>query len=166
MSISLPFTFADEEARAGDVEARALLTPQRATEQAAGFDLVAANPQPISLDPGVRALVPTGVALAIPPGYEGSIRSRSGLALRHGVTCLNSPGTIDADYRGELQVLLVNLGQAPFEVRRGMRIAQLVISPVLAPALRVVEELPATARGLGGFGSTGVETPLSNPYEV
>src|SRR4051794_8375243 len=116
--------FVDEKAKAGDESARALLTPKRATEGAAGLDLAAAAAAVLA--PGARALVPTGVALAIPRGFEGQVRPRSGLALKHGVTCLNAPGTIDADYRGEVKVLLVNHGQEPFAVERGMRIAQLV----------------------------------------
>lgn len=151
----LPFTFVDEAARRGDAEARELLTPRRATAGAAGYDLVAANPEPISLLPGRRAKIPTGVALAIPPGYEGSVRPRSGLALKHGVTCLNAPGTIDSDYRGEVGVILINLGEEPFEVRRGMRVAQLVIGPVATPSFVEVDALPGTDRGSGGFGSTG-----------
>jgi dUTP pyrophosphatase len=102
-----------------------------------------------------RAAIPTGVALSLPPGVEGQVRPRSGLAVRHGVTCLNSPGTIDADYRGEVQVILANLGDAPFLVRRGDRIAQIVFSPVLSARLSVVPELDGTARGTGGFGHTG-----------
>lgn len=156
MSFDLSFAFVDEAARAGDEEARRLLTPARATEGAAGYDLVAANREPIALLPGQRAKIPTGIALAIPPGYEGSVRPRSGLALKHGVTCLNAPGTIDSDYRGEVGVILINLGQEPFEVHRGTRVAQLLISPVATPALRAVEALPDTPRGAGGFGSTGL----------
>jgi dUTP pyrophosphatase len=122
---------------------------------AAGLDLAAALDQPLILAPGARALVPTGLAVAIPVGHEGQVRPRSGLALRHGVTCLNSPGTIDADYRGEVQVLLINHGQEPFTVESGERIAQLVISPVAQARVVLVEELDATERGSGGFGSTG-----------
>ena len=127
------------------------------TAQAAGIDLVAAVGAyaPLSLRKGERVLVPTGLAIALPPGFEAQVRPRSGLALKHGITVLNSPGTIDADYRGELQVILINLGQADFEVRRGERIAQLVIAPVVQAALVEVETLEETARGDGGFGSTG-----------
>jgi len=111
--------------------------------------------EPITIAPGARALVPTGWAVAIPTGFEGQVRPRSGLALRHGITVLNAPGTIDADYRGELAVLLINHGDDPFVVRRGDRIAQLLICPVARAELREVEALDATARGSGGYGSTG-----------
>lgn len=131
--------------------------PSPATAGSAGLDLVAALPEeaPLLLMPGARALVPTGVALALPPGSEGQIRPRSGLALHHGVTVLNAPGTIDADYRGEVFVLLVNLGAEPFALRRGMRVAQLVVATVASAAFEEVAQLPATGRALGGFGSTG-----------
>jgi dUTP pyrophosphatase len=129
--------------------------PAYQTDHAAGLDLRAAVESAVTLLPGGRALIPTGLALAIPPGFEGQVRPRSGLALRHGLTCLNTPGTIDADYRGEVQVLLINLGQAPCTVRRGDRIAQLVIAPVTRAALTVVRELPESERGTGGFGHTG-----------
>jgi dUTP pyrophosphatase len=131
--------------------------PAYETEHAAGMDLRAAVPEeaPIILRPGDRHAVPTGLCLAIPPGFEGQVRPRSGLALRHGVTCLNSPGTVDADYRGEVKVILVNHGPENFVVRRGERIAQLLISPVVQAAWREVDSLEATARGEGGFGSTG-----------
>ena len=124
---------------------------------AAGADLAAAvaEGESLSIPPEGRMLVPTGFALAIPAGYEGQVRPRSGLAAKHGVTVLNAPGTIDADYRGEVQVLLVNHGERPFAVIRGMRIAQLVIAPVTAAAFAEVESLPDTTRGAGGFGSTG-----------
>jgi dUTP pyrophosphatase len=124
---------------------------------AAGFDLHAAvaADAPVVIAPGAFAAIPTGLALALPPGTEGQVRPRSGLAARHGVTVLNAPGTIDADYRGEVQVLLVNHGRAPFAVRRGERIAQLVVAPVTRASLREVVALDATARGAGGFGSTG-----------
>lgn len=147
--------FVDEAARSGDREARELLLPRRQTEGAAGLDLVAANLEPMLLPPGGRALVPTGVALAIPHGFEGQVRPRSGLAWKHGVTCLNSPGTIDSDYRGEVKVILANTGAEPFTVSRGMRIAQLIIAPVATPGLEVVADLPGTERQAGGFGSTG-----------
>lgn len=131
--------------------------PRRQTEGAAGADLVAALApgETLTLAPGARALVPCGFALALPAGYEGQVRPRSGLALRHGVTVLNAPGTIDADYRGEVQVILVNLGDAPFAIRRGDRIAQLVVAPVSAPRFSLTEALDDTERGTGGFGSTG-----------
>jgi dUTP pyrophosphatase len=124
---------------------------------AAGLDLVAAVPAdaPVVLAPGDRALIPTGIALALPPGTEGQVRPRSGLAARHGVTVLNSPGTIDADYRGEIQVILVNLGRNSFTIERGARIAQLVISPTMQATLCEVANLDETTRGPGGFGSTG-----------
>ena len=125
---------------------------------AAGFDLLAAVPAeaPLLIPPTGRATVPTGFALALPEGAEAQVRPRSGLAARHGVTVLNSPGTIDADYRGEVLVVLANFGDAPFLVERGARIAQLVIAPVLRPALREVAALDSTSRGSGGFGSTGI----------
>jgi dUTP pyrophosphatase len=129
--------------------------PRYQTEGAAGMDLAAAITEPVVLAPGARALVPTGWAVAIPPGYEGQVRPRSGLALRYGVTVLNAPGTIDADYRGEIQVLLVNHGSEPFRVAPGDRIAQLVIAPLANATLVVVNTLDDTARGAGGYGSTG-----------
>lgn len=134
---------------------RDLPLPAYATAGAAGCDLHAAVEAPLEIPPGGRALVPTGIAIALPEGAEAQVRPRSGLALRHGVTCLNSPGTIDADYRGEVGVILANLGDAPFVVARGMRIAQLVVAPVARVAWDEVAELPATLRGAGGFGSTG-----------
>lgn len=130
--------------------------PARASEHAAGFDLRAAVDAPLTLAPGERALVPTGISVAIPPGYEGQIRPRSGLAIRNGIALVNAPGTIDADYRGEVQVIAINLGAEAFTIARGDRIAQLVIGPVLEVALEAVEELGETVRGSGGFGSTGV----------
>lgn len=131
--------------------------PQYQTVHAAGLDLLAAVPAdaPVTLAPGARAMVPTGVALALPPGHEGQIRPRSGLAAHHGVTVLNAPGTIDADYRGELQVILINLGSEPFQVRRGMRIAQIVVAPVQHARLVESESLDTTTRATGGLGSTG-----------
>ncbi|MFT3773031.1 MAG: dUTP diphosphatase [Minicystis sp.] len=141
--------------RIARVGAADLPVPSYQTEGAAGLDLPAAIVDPVTIAPGARALVPTGWAVAIPPGHEGQVRPRSGLALRHGITVLNAPGTIDADYRGELKVLLVNHGDQPFVVRRGDRIAQLVICPVVHAELREVEALDATARGDGGYGSTG-----------
>ena len=128
--------------------------PTYQTDAAAGMDLLADVPEPLSLRPGARALVPTGLAVEIPPGYEGQVRPRSGLALRHGVTLVNSPGTIDADYRGEIQVLLINLGTEDVSVSRGDRIAQLVIAPVARATWREVDELAASQRGTGGFGHT------------
>jgi dUTP pyrophosphatase len=131
--------------------------PSYQSKHAAGLDVVAGVPagEPVELQPGARALIPTGFALEIPAGYEAQVRPRSGLALKHGVTLLNSPGTIDADYRGELRVIMINHGSEPFLVRRGDRIAQLVIAPVAQVEIVAVEELAATARGQGGFGSTG-----------
>ncbi|HKC59404.1 MAG TPA: dUTP diphosphatase [Myxococcales bacterium] len=127
--------------------------PSHATPGSAGLDLRA--DAPLTLRPGQRALVPTGLAVAVPPGYEAQVRPRSGLALRSGVTCLNSPGTIDSDYTGELCVILVNLGQEEVALARGERIAQLVVAPVSRAELAEVAELPATARGAGGFGHSG-----------
>jgi dUTP pyrophosphatase len=121
---------------------------------AAGLDLQAALGEDVILDPGARTLVPTGVAIALPEGYEAQVRPRSGLAARHGVTVLNAPGTVDADYRGEVKVLLINLGEAPFAIRRGLRVAQLVVAPVARIAWDECAELPASARDTGGFGST------------
>jgi dUTP pyrophosphatase len=137
--------------------ARDLPLPRYETAHAAGLDLLAANPEdaPISLGPGKRALVPTGLMLQLPEGYEGQVRPRSGLALKHGLTVANAPGTIDADYRGEVGVILVNLGEAPVTVTRGMRIAQLVVAPVIQVELEEVDRIDDTARGAGGFGSTG-----------
>lgn len=131
--------------------------PAYETTHAAGMDLRAAVPEfePLTLPPGGRALIPTGFAIALPEGYEGQVRPRSGLALKHGITCLNSPGTIDADYRGEVGVILANLGAEPFVIRRGDRIAQMVIAPVTGAQWLEVEALEDTARGAGGFGSTG-----------
>lgn len=129
--------------------------PDRATPSAAGFDLRARLDSPLVLAPGGRALVPTGVAIALPSGYEAQVRPRSGLAIRSGLTLLNSPGTIDPDYRGEIHVVLVNLGEAPVTVERGDRIAQLVVQPLARVRLEEADSLPETARGAGGFGHTG-----------
>lgn len=129
--------------------------PARMSDLAAGFDLHAAVTEPITLAPGERRLVPTGFAMAMPAELEAQIRPRSGLAYKHGVTCLNTPGTIDADYRGEVKVLLVNLGQEPFTIARGERIAQMVFQVVPRVSLIESEELDETARGAGGFGHTG-----------
>jgi dUTP pyrophosphatase len=132
--------------------------PSYQSEGAAGLDLMAAvaADAPLTIGPGHRAIVPTGVAIALPVGSEGQVRPRSGLALRHGVTVLNSPGTIDADYRGEIQVILVNLGQEPFTVARGMRIAQLIIGSAMQVTIREIADLDETTRGVAGFGSTGL----------
>jgi dUTP pyrophosphatase len=131
--------------------------PAYETAQAAGMDLRAAvlEDEPVTLEPGARAAVPTGLAMALPAGFEAQVRPRSGLALKAGVTCLNTPGTIDADYRGEVKVILINLGQEPFVIRRGERIAQMVVAPVVQAAWREVDSLDETERGEGGFGSTG-----------
>lgn len=129
--------------------------PSYETVSAAGMDLPAAVAADIILQPGQRDLIATGLAIALPDGFEAQIRPRSGLAARNGVTVLNSPGTVDADYRGEVKVILVNLGNEPFTVTRGMRIAQMVIAPVVQAAVEQVNQLPETARGASGFGSTG-----------
>jgi dUTP pyrophosphatase len=136
-------------------DASPLPLPKYQTEHAAGLDLLADVPEPVVLQPFERAAIPTGLAVEIPPGFEGQVRPRSGLALKAGITCLNSPGTIDADYRGEVKVILGNLSREAFTVRRGDRIAQLVISPVARVALAEVDELGDSDRGAGGFGSTG-----------
>lgn len=139
--------------------------PAYQSEAAAGLDLIAALEwdRPLTLTPGARALVPTGLVLELPIGFEAQVRPRSGLALKHGVTVLNSPGTIDADYRGEVSVVLANLGGAPFEIRRGERIAQLVVAPVTRAELVEVAEVTETERGSGGFGSTGREGAGAEP---
>ena len=131
--------------------------PEYQSAHAAGLDLLAAVPAdvPLILAPGQSALVPTGLSIALPPGYEAQVRPRSGLAAKHGVTVLNAPGTVDADYRGEIGVLLINHGDAPFTIRRGERIAQMVIAPVARAELVAATALPDTGRGSGGFGSTG-----------
>ena len=129
--------------------------PAYATAGAAGMDLLAAVVEPVVLAPGDRVLVPTGLAIALPPGHELQVRPRSGLALRHGITLPNSPATIDEDYRGELQVILLNAGRDPFRIERGMRIAQAVLVPVVRASWAVVDRLDETDRGAGGFGSTG-----------
>jgi len=134
-----------------------LALPSYQSTLAAGLDLLAAVPEdaPLTLAPGARALVPTGIAIALPAGFEAQVRPRSGLAVKHGVSVLNTPGTIDADYRGELHVLLVNFGDDSFAVTRGMRIAQLVVAPITRISLSEVAALAPTMRGIGGFGSTG-----------
>ena len=132
--------------------------PEYATAGAAGMDLLAAIAEPLSIAPGERVRVPAGIAIALPEGFEAQVRSRSGLAFKHGIACLNAPGTIDADYRGEVAVLLINHGREPFAVTRGMRIAQLVVAPVATARWHKVAALPDTARGAGGFGSTGLDT--------
>jgi dUTP pyrophosphatase len=141
--------------------------PAYQTAHAAGFDLLAAVPaaSPVKIAPGERTMIPTGIAVALPPGYEGQIRPRSGIAIHHGVTVLNSPGTIDADYRGEIQVILVNLGAESFEIRRGTRIAQMIVAPILQ--LKIVQSvnLDSTGRESGGFGSTGVTANTANDVD-
>jgi dUTP pyrophosphatase len=134
--------------------------PSYQSAAAAGLDLMAAVPAgaPLTIAPGTHAAVPTGIAIALPAGTEGQVRPRSGLARNHGVTVLNAPGTIDADYRGEIQVLLINHGREPFAVRRGMRIAQLIVAPVARAELHESDSLDETPRGAGGFGSTGAAT--------
>lgn len=129
--------------------------PQRATPFSSGIDLAAAIGDSVNISPGKRAVIPTGFIWEIPPGYEGQVRPRSGLACKQGITVLNSPGTIDADYRGEIMVILINLGEADFEVKPGMRIAQLVIQPVCKVNCQVVVEVSNSERGTGGLGSTG-----------
>ena len=133
-----------------------LSLPTYATAGAAGLDLPAAIAENLTLAPGERTLVPTGLAMSVPPGFEAQVRPRSGLALKHGITCLNAPGTIDSDYRGEVGVILANLGQKDFVIERGMRIAQLVLARYGQVVWQPVDSLDQTARGAGGFGSTGV----------
>lgn len=143
--------------------AEGLELPAYQSDEAAGLDLVAAVPEdaPMTLAPGQRALVPTGLVIELPKGTEAQVRPRSGLAFKHGITVLNSPGTIDSDYRGEVKVLLVNLGQEPFAIRRGERIAQLVVATVTRIELHERQQAAETKRGAGGFGSTGVVTAPS-----
>lgn len=131
--------------------------PEYATKQSAGMDLLAAVEAELVIRPGERALVPTGIAIALPEGFEAQIRPRSGLAFKQGLTVCNAPGTIDADYRGEVKALLINLGQEPVTITRGMRVAQMVVAPFTQAAWQPVESLEDTARGAGGFGSTGVQ---------
>ncbi|GIV05244.1 MAG: deoxyuridine 5'-triphosphate nucleotidohydrolase [Fimbriimonadales bacterium] len=138
-----------------DPDATDLPLPSYQTDGSAGVDLYAAVKEPLTLQPGERALVPTGIRIALPPGYEAQVRPRSGLALRHGIGMVNAPGTIDSDYRGEVQVILINLGQEPFTLRRGDRIAQMVIAPVMRVEWERVATLPDSERGEGGFGHTG-----------
>ena len=132
--------------------------PAYESAAAAGMDLPAAVEQELTLAPGERVLVPTGLAIALPNGYEAQVRPRSGLAARNGITVLNTPGTVDADYRGEVKVILANLGNEDFTIERGMRIAQMVIAPVIQAVWQEADSLPETARGEGGFGSTGTKT--------
>lgn len=129
--------------------------PSYETTHSAGMDIRAACLESITLQPGERVAIPSGLCFALPAGYEAQLRPRSGLALKHGITCLNTPGTIDADYRGEVKVILINLGEEPFTIKRGERIAQMVIAPVTQATWKPVDALAGTARGAGGFGSTG-----------
>jgi dUTP pyrophosphatase len=137
-------------------EGEGLPLPAYATADAAGMDLLAAVTEPVTLAPGERRLISTGLRIALPPGYEAQVRPRSGLAIRHGVTMVNTPGTLDADFRGVVQVILINLGTEPFTLKRGDRIAQLVVAPLIRAEWEPVDQLPETARGEGGFGHTGV----------
>lgn len=137
------------------VHAGDLPLPEYATAMSAGMDLRAAIAEPLEIAPGGRALVPTGIAIALPAGHEAQVRPRSGLALKHGVTVLNAPGTVDADYRGEISVLLVNFGDASFTVTPGMRIAQMIVATFSRVSWEAVEALPESDRGAGGYGSTG-----------
>ena len=130
--------------------------PSYSTHGASGLDLTAAVDRDIILNPGKRALVPTGISISLPKGFEAQIRPRSGLALKHGITLLNTPGTIDSDYRGEIQIIMINLGEEPFVVKRGLRIAQMVISQYVTADFKIVDELDVTIRNMGGFGHTGV----------
>jgi dUTP pyrophosphatase len=147
---------------------KGLPLPAYQSDEAAGLDLLAAVDEdaPVVIAPGARALVPTGLSIALPKGFEGQVRPRSGLALKHGVTVLNSPGTIDSDYRGEVKIILANLGDAPFTIARGDRIAQLVVAPVTRAVLTEAGALAATRRGEGGFGSTRVAKPPSRSKPV
>lgn len=138
-----------------------LALPAYESGLAAGMDLLAAVDEDIVIAPGARALVPTGLAIALPPGFEAQVRPRSGLALKQGITVVNTPGTIDADYRGEVGIILINHGREPFIINRGMRIAQMVIAPVIQATWHEVATLPETDRGAGGFGSTGTAGPLA-----
>ncbi len=134
---------------------RGLPGPRRASGGSAGFDLCAAVAEPLEIAPGERRLIPTGLAIELPPGWEGQVRPRSGLALTHGLTVLNAPGTVDSDYRGEIGVILIHHGEEPYTVQRGDRIAQLVVAPVADVEWEETQELAASGRGSGGFGSTG-----------
>lgn len=156
MNAEIRFMFVDEQAASGDLAAQAQLLPKKGSLLAAGFDLVAANTTAITLCPMQRALVPTGIAIALPPHFEAQIRPRSGLAFKNGITVLNTPGTIDADYRGEIKVILVNLGETNFTIERGMRIAQMVVASVPTCTLTPCLSLDETKRADQGFGSTGV----------
>ena len=156
--MTLKIMFLDPAAQSGDIEAQQMLMPKRGSDESAGLDLVAANMEPIILKKGLSTMVPTGFAMALPPGFEGQVRPRSGLAAKHGITVLNSPGTIDSDYRGEVRVILINHGPQDFEITRGMRIAQLVVAKVELTPCVAVQSLDNTERGAGGFGSTGLQS--------
>ncbi|OGP86844.1 MAG: deoxyuridine 5'-triphosphate nucleotidohydrolase [Deltaproteobacteria bacterium RBG_13_65_10] len=140
--------------------------PQAMTPLSAGVDLPAAIEEDVSLAPGERRAIPTGFAIALPSGYEGQVRPRSGLALRSGITVANAPGTVDADYRGEVQVILINLGEAPVTIRRGDRVAQLIVAPIVRPDWIEVDGLPESRRGGGGFGHTGPHSPVARQSSV
>jgi dUTP pyrophosphatase len=142
--------------------AETLSLPAYATDQSAGMDLCAAIANDVVIEPGHRVLVPTGLSMALPEGYEAQVRPRSGLALKNGLTVLNSPGTIDADYRGEIQVILANLGTEKMTITRGMRIAQMVVAPYVRVTWEPVSQLPESGRGMGGFGSTGLRGQRGN----
>ena len=161
-SIPVALTWLEPEPDAG------LSLPVYATELAAGMDVGAAVTEPVVLEPGEIRLIPCGFAVAIPEGYEIQVRPRSGLAVKHGITVINAPGTIDADYRGEVKAGLINLGREPYTIRRGDRIAQLVLAPVVRAVVQEVAELASTIRGSGGFGHTGLRgdgRPVSGPDE-
>lgn len=150
LKVDVPFTWLDPE-RTGDLQ-----LPRYESQQAAGMDVAAAVETPVIIEPGDIKLIPTGFAVALPPNYEIQVRPRSGLAVKKGITIINAPGTIDADYRGEIKVGLINLGKEPFTVSRGDRIAQMIVAPVCQATLQLVDSLEETARGGGGFGHTGV----------
>jgi len=156
MNPEVKLIFVDEKAANGDLKAQEALFPKKASLDAAGFDLVSANHEPITLLPMDRALIPTGIAIALPNHFEAQIRPRSGLALKSGITVLNTPGTIDADYRGEIKVLLINFGKENFTIQRGMRIAQMIIAPVSSLLIVKNISLDETQRNVQGFGSTGL----------
>jgi len=143
-----------------------LALPEHATAHSAGVDLLAAISEPLRIEPGQRALVPSGLSIELPVGFEAQVRPRSGLANKHGVTVLNAPGTIDADYRGEVCVLLINHGSEPFTIERGMRIAQMVVAPVSFVTWRESQNLSSSARGAGGFGSTGTQNPANQDQKT
>jgi len=140
----------------GKNQAQAL--PSKATKSSAGFDLLASNDKPITIPPGKRAIIPTGIAIELPKGYEAQIRPRSGLALNYGVTILNTPGTIDPDYRGEIKIILINLSDEPFTIKKQDRIAQMIISQLVPVKIQLVKELSPTKRNQGGFGHTGINS--------